>query len=633
MEALSKKYLRRKLAGHPFFCLLVQDTWFQLGCMGFILLFVLLGLFLPRIWTASPPGFRPVVKVSGLDLAQAWSLKRSALKAMAAGRFDEAHYAWMAALANNRADADLVRGALECAARSENKQKYRKAVVHQSLWLLQLSATNRHDLERVGEIFFQYAHFALLIALLERRQDELTPALDAAYLKALFRTGRANAFINHWRRIQPSLPPDEELVLYHSSWIAGWSPPEAAERALRALQNAFENPAHRILAFRLLLAASLRRMDAERCGEMLARLHTEGADTLMEYIEYWRLLAQLGRKAEALRLTESLPCRPASADEVIALVELYREWGLSDQALGAFRRFAADFGDSAEIWAAYAHALLEARNWDELRRVALQIRVQAEGGQERLTAYSFYLEGRAEVGLQRRFHAASAFQKMTEWEFHNPQPGLDAAKDLILLDYPLLAHAVLVKLEQWLDSSAEYWSARFQVAEQLKQTDPMLAAARRAYDLQPHDSAVANNYAAALLIRRDMPAEAIRLTWRVLSRNPHSLPARINHAAALLLNERAEEALALLDRIDISTLTPPQLTAYHLDRFEACLKLQRRAQARVCSDLIDPRHLYPEQARWLARPATVSSSGGVGVTEPHLTEFIPPQADNLHGSQ
>ena len=598
MEALSKKYLRRKLAGHPFLCLLVQDTWFRLGCMGFILLLISLGLFLPRIWTTSPPGFRPVIKVSGLDLAQAWSLKRSALKAMAADRFDDAYFAWMAALANNRADASLVRGALDCAASSENKSRYRKAVAPQVFWLLQLSQTNRNDLERAAELLLQYGHFEKVAALLEPRENELTPPLEAAYLKALFRTGRAGAFIRRWRRVQPILTTDEELSLYHSAWTAGWSATEAGG-AMRALQKAVENLAQQTLACRLLLAASLRRMDAEQCGEMLARLHAERADTLPEHIEYWRLLARLGRKADATHLAESRPCPPASAEEIIALAQLHREWGQWDRSLGVLRHFAADFKDSEGVWIVYGRALVETRNWDELRRVALQIRVQAEGGQEGLTAYSFYLEGRAELGLQRRFHASTAFQRMAEWEFHPPHLGLDAAEDLILLDYPDLANVVLQKLEKSLGVNAEYWSARFQVAEKLKQADLMQAAARRAHELRPHDAALANNYAAALLIGRAGAGEAIRLTWRVLSEASNSPSTRINHAAALLLNRRAEEALELLDTLDLTNLTPNQLAAYHLNRFEACLKLQRTEQAWAWSDLIDPRHLYPPQARWL----------------------------------
>ncbi|MBM3841160.1 MAG: hypothetical protein FJ398_25040 [Verrucomicrobia bacterium] len=599
MEALSKKYLRRKLAGHPFLCLLVQDTWFRLGCLGFILLLVSLGLFLPRIWTASPPGFLPVVKVSGLDLAQAWSLKRSARQAMAAGRFDDAHYAWMAALANNSADASLLRGSLECASTSANRRKYQNAVVPQALWLLRLCETNRNDLERVAKVLFQYGHFEKVAALLEPRQEELTPPLEAVYLKALFRAGRADSFIRRWRRTQASLPPDEELSLCHSAWIAGWSATDPAADAVCALEQSLEKTAHGILSCRLLLVVGLRRMDAARCREMLARLHTERADTLPEHVEYWRLLAQLGHKAEAMHLAESLPCPPASADEVMAFAQLYREWGLREHALGVFRRWVADFGGSAEVWAAYSRTLLELRDWDELRRVALQIRVRAEGGQETLTAYSFYLEGRADLGLQRRFHARSAFQKMAEWEFHPPHLGLEAAKDLILLDYPDLAEAVLLKLEDSLHSSAEYWSLRFQIAEKLKQADRMLFAARRAHELRPKEPALANNYAAALLICRESPAEAIWLTWRVLMQTPHAPSAQISHAAALLLNQRTEEALALLAAIDPSRLTDTQLVAYHLNRFEACLKLQRTRQAWACSDSIDPQHLYPPQAQWL----------------------------------
>lgn len=599
MEALSKKFLRRKLAGHPFLWLLLQDAWFRLGFIAFFSLLLFLGLFLPRIWRTSPPGFRPVIKVSGLDLAQAWSLKRSALKAAAAGRFEEAHYAWMAALANNRADPELVRGSLRCAVQSDDQRRYRRFAVAQVFWLLQLTGTNRNDLELAAKVLGQHQRSDLVISLLEPRQQDLTPALEAAYLKALFQADRIPAFTNRWARVQANLPSDEELLLYRLACDAGGAPTAAAHDAVKTLLAAVEKPALRILACRLLLTASARRLDAEQAGELLGRLNDWQEDTLPDHLGYWRLLSRVGRKEEALRLAESRARRPASAEEALELAQLFRAWTLPDRALEVFRQFGRDFRDSAELWIAYSRALLEGRRWDELRRVAFEIRVQSEAGQEGLAAYSYYLEGRAELGLRRRFHATSAFQKMSEWEFHFPLLGLSVANDLIGLDFAASARDVLTKLEKSLAANAEYWSALFQAGERLKQTDLMLAAARRAHELRPADPSMANNYAAALLIQREAPEEAIRLTLRAIWRSPHFPTARINHAAALLLNERAEEALAFLNDIDLLKLTETQRTIYHLDRFEACLKLQRYAEAWANCELIDPRHLYPPQARWL----------------------------------
>ncbi len=126
----------------------------------------------------------------------------------------------------------------------------------------------------------------------------------------------------------------------------------------------------------------------------------------------------------------------------------------------------------------------------------------------------------------------------------------------------------------------------------------MLRAARRAFQLRPGDPALVNNYAAALLIHRQTPAEILRLTLRARCQNPNSTPALINHSAALLLNERVDEAQALLGSIDTKKLTRTQRSLYHLDLFEVYLKLQRYEDARTVSDWIETQDLYPPQRRW-----------------------------------
>src|SRR5437764_521365 len=111
-EPTKKEKLGQKLENFPLLRQLVFEFWFRLVFLAFLLGAVFLALFLPKMWTVSPPGFKPVIKVSGLDLVQAWSLKRSALKAAAAGKNEDAAYAWQAAIANDAADPDLYRGSL-----------------------------------------------------------------------------------------------------------------------------------------------------------------------------------------------------------------------------------------------------------------------------------------------------------------------------------------------------------------------------------------------------------------------------------------------------------------------------------------------------------------------------------------
>ena len=104
--------LANRFVYFPLARLLIFSFWFRLIFAGFLLFLVFLALFLPRIWRTTPPGFLPVIKISGLDMAQAWSLRRSALRSMKTGQLDQAAFAWQAAVAHNPANPDLVRGAL-----------------------------------------------------------------------------------------------------------------------------------------------------------------------------------------------------------------------------------------------------------------------------------------------------------------------------------------------------------------------------------------------------------------------------------------------------------------------------------------------------------------------------------------
>jgi len=100
---LSKRRLAQKLRDYPLIRLLLFKRWFRLAFIGFVFLVLFLALFLPKMWVVTPRGFDPKIKISGLDLVQAWSLQRTAWRATTAGQYELADHAWQAAVANNPA--------------------------------------------------------------------------------------------------------------------------------------------------------------------------------------------------------------------------------------------------------------------------------------------------------------------------------------------------------------------------------------------------------------------------------------------------------------------------------------------------------------------------------------------------
>jgi hypothetical protein len=594
-----KKELYPKLIYSPFLRLVLFNFWFRLAFASFVLLLLFLALFLPRIWRVTPPGFLPVVKVSGLDMTQAWSLKRSALKAQAAGDFERANFAWGAAVANNPGDPELFRGALRNVLQlSRTEARIVGPAVGQTTWLLKLTGTNQADVELVSEVYEKFQLHELVLRLLAPREARLSPREESAYLRALFHGVQIGVFAKRWDRLSEQQKKDPELQLYHSAFLTGWGRSEQAAGARQRLDAAVEDPHRRITANRLQLVVSAARQDLDRYQASLQRLERWQADTLLNHIIYWRLLASAGRKAEAKQQAQSFPRPPASGAEAAHLADVYVTLDLRDEARQLLQRTTGVFGASAELWTRYANLLLEDKRWEDLRVLALQIR-QHDAVRDSLAGYSYFLEGRAELGLQRTTLAEVAFQKASRLPFEHRALGLTVATSMLKLGYPKPARDILMPLEKEMGDDLDYWQTRFTVAHELREQELMFAAAAKAYELQPNSVVSANNYAAALLVNRTRAEEAIKLTLQILDWFPNSTGAQINHGLALLLNRRMNEAVALLKTVNTNRLSPLETTSLHLGLFEIFLNQQMFDKAREASDRIDVKYLFPNQVKWL----------------------------------
>jgi hypothetical protein len=596
---LNKDELKEKLLEFPLLRQLVCERWFRLAFAAFVLVFVFFALFLPKIWTTSPHGFRPVVKVSGLDLVQARSLKRTALKDESAGKFEEANYAWQAALANNQADLNLIRGALRCVLRDPHGHDRAPQALGQASWLLKLTETNIVDLELAAKVFEEFKYHETVITLLTPRTNQLTQPLKAIYLKALFNEGRYGAFNARWSALGAEVEADSELRLYRAAFLAGWGPPGTITEARQQLEAASNDPALRLLAHRLQLVLSARQTDPDGYAKYLKDLEDWREDTLPQHALYWRLLANVGRRSEALRLAHAYSRPPATVTEAVELVQIYWELGLQDEASQLLNRSVDQFGRAPAIWVVYGTLLIEMKRWEDLRNVTVRIR-QQEGVHDQLAAFSYFLEGRAELALGRDRNADDAFQKAAGLEFPFPSLGLKVAAQLDHLGRSELARQVLASLEKHLNDESQYWVLVFQVADHLKDVDLLVKAAMRAHDLLPEEAIVSNNYAAALLISRQRPEEAIKLTLPLYAANTNSLYAVVNHSAALLLNDRPKEAEALLSRVRTNGLNRAQIALYNLDLFEAYSSLRQFDRAWAIGDRIETNLLYPPQQKWFA---------------------------------
>jgi predicted Zn-dependent protease len=601
MALPTKEELGDKLGDYPLLRVLLYERWFRLAFLAFALVFVFLALFLPKIWRTSRTGFMPVVKVSGLDLVQAWSLQRTARKAMAAGKFDEANYAWQAALANNRADPALVRGALGCVMEDPGRPKNGDQAIREAFWLLRLTGTNLVDLELAAQVFDRYKYYESIITLVQPRSDQMTPILAGAYLKALFSQGRIQEFDRLWNdysRKFNAVRNDPDLKLYRDAYLVGWGPADSVTAARQELDRAMDDPNRRLLACRLKLALSTHQMNAAEYNHALQKLAEWHEDSLSYHIGYWAVLLATGQRAEAARLLQAYPERPTTALELAELAQLYLRLGMRDEGLKLLQRSVTDFGQVPIFWVTYADLLADAKRWEELRNLAVQIRSQ-DAVRDPLAAFSYFLEGRAELALGRDSTALAAFQKASDRDCPYPGLALRMASQLLEFGHANLARPILARLEKPLKDDPAYWLLVFKAADKEKDVKSMVSAATRCYELTPHEPMAINNYAAALLIGRQNPQDAIRLTIQLLSENPNSVYAMVNHSAALLLNERASEAEALLHRVRTNQLDRAQSSIYYMDLFETYYRLRQFDRAWSYLDRIETNLLYPTQQQWL----------------------------------
>ncbi len=596
--ALSKKRLAEQFAEYPLLRLILFKFWFRVAVAGFLFLVLLLGLMLPKIWTTSPPGFLPVVKVRGLDLLQAWSLRRHAVKAQAAGRVEEALLAWQAAVAYNPADLDLLRGLLQAIPTTVKPKALSELAIIQTRWLLRLSSTNQADVELAARVYEKCELDELVLQILAPQEEALGPVTEFLFVKALFRQGQMEFFKKHIERAKKQFEADPELRLYQAAYRAGWGSPQEKVEGRQQLEAAQQAPGTQKLAHHLQLAVSWHLADAARYDQALQKLVELRDDTPIDEVNYWRLLATAGQKSEAIQRAQRYPFAPATARETIELVKGYKELGRRDQARELLQRYASQYGYMEALWFLYADVLLEDRNWDGLTSLALKIR--EEGFlRERLAGYSYYLEGLAEVRRQRRSRAEEAFGKAGEAGFENLGLGVFVARDMMQMGYPVQAKTILAKLEKPLSQNLEYWRLVFDNAYALKDPELALSAAARAYQLQPKEPLLVNNYAAGLLTLRRRPDEAVRLTLQLLLQSPNSSAAKINHSLALLQNHRLQEAETLLKKIDSAKLQANEANAYYQAMLELHLDLKQYEQARAIIGRIDTNPLFPVELQWL----------------------------------
>ncbi|MCC6235854.1 MAG: hypothetical protein IT580_24675, partial [Verrucomicrobiales bacterium] len=398
--------LSRRLSKFRFFRVLNKDRGFA---VVFLLLLAVVGLVVGgtlRWWSSSPAGHAgPVIRISGLDWLQAWSLRRSAQQLAREGKYDEALYTWRAAVARNLGDPELHRGILRHLHEALVPDPAHVVIVEASVqWLARLTRTNRTEIPLMAGVLERYTRpeSGLAWADAQGGGSGVDDPVLRVRARCLLGAGQWEAFGRVWQGRPPGWDGDPELVLYGEAWRSateeGAKGREAGERLRAAVNDSGRRGA---VAARLLLYSAEKRSSVEDAQTAVARLVQLHGDTTMDHVRVWTLLAAAGRGEEARRLAREYRGTPLDAAGAARFVGTLLDLGLSREALDFLEAKIQGYGGSVEVWRAYFDALIKEARWSELRRACASARLLS-GRQESLTGEVLFAELRAAVAAGRR---------------------------------------------------------------------------------------------------------------------------------------------------------------------------------------------------------------------------------------
>jgi len=557
----------------------------------------LVGTSLLKVWRVTPEGFVPVIRVSWLDMVQARTLANAAREHMAAGRLREAAHSWRGAVANNPVHVPHLREWVTAAVESDDRfMEDGGAPLNQAIMLVHMGGTNVADIELTMRLLWRMGRKIDMVQLGLPFQDKLGPTAAGLMVRTYFEAGEVGGFDKVWQTHAKDFEADRELALYREAWKAQWGPASTAREGMERLTKAQSDPAQRPLALELARRLAAARSDIAEHERLMAVMIQEGSGTIQAHAERWMLLASQGRRDEALLMARSsspaLACK--SADQTRTLAETLARLGLVQEAVDVLKRRPATQMRDVQLWVMQGklHELLG--QWDDLAALALAAR-SIPGMGTLMDEVSYAMEAVAKAKQLRPDAAELAAGRAAQAPLGDLLASPKAAAWLVDAGFAKAALSVLKKTEPSPKEALGYWAQRMMTAAMAKDADEMVLASERSMALAPGNPVVANNHAATLVVTGRQPAEAVKLTFENLAKFPNSPDFQVNHAMALLQNNRRNEARAVLLRVDSSPLNATQRANFHLAWLELEVQEGKWSQARERGILIDRTQLIPLQ--------------------------------------
>ncbi|MEI6343160.1 MAG: hypothetical protein WCR07_14510 [Verrucomicrobiota bacterium] len=565
------------------------------GVMVLIVVVPWLGLM--KVWRRTPADFLPLVRVSAVDLVQAWSLKRAAARHVAGGDVQAAVDCWRSAFANDPADLDVLRDWLGVMGRDESLAAGKDAFIQASVaWLLHLGRTNIADVELAMGVMQRAGDVRQVLSMGGRWKDQLGPAGKGWMARAHFDDGEMEGFDLAWRANETAFMADPELVLYRDAWRAHWGPVATLREGRERLAEAMDRPRDRRLALRLGMHVAYAREDPKEYGRLLGLLEAEGGADAGYHLRYWAMLIASGQKESARKRAAGGLVQPRTLVEIQAMAKVLVALDLGSRALSMLEANRERFRRDPGYWLVEARCLMALEKWKEMEVLGRACRGVPDidkgdlGVGWGIEAIGANKDGRREEARELGRRMLLSIPK---------SPDICGALALMLteakLDY--LALAMVRLLEPHAMDNPAYWKQRTLVASQTLDGFELVRSSTERMALEPNDILARNMHAAVLLMVREDPAEVIRLTFQNMALLPGNVDVRLNHAMALAFNGRAREASEILSAMSERSLTPSQRNNHRVAWFDVYVAQMNWTKAREQYEQMETSQLLPLQRK------------------------------------
>jgi predicted Zn-dependent protease len=385
------------------------------------------------------------------------------------------------------------------------------------------------------------------------------------------------------------------------AWEAGWGPPagmQANRRRLMELQSTATGEAAEVV-HRLQLYLAFQLNDAAQFRTALDWLIDHHVDKVNEHVNYWRLLVRSGRRSEAQELARRFSRPPETILDALGVASTFAELGLPQLAVEFASAQLKDYPFSSDLWMLLVEQRIQIKTWTELRQSAMNMRNEP-ALQGKMTGVSSFIEGVVSLRTGDSAAAKTFFEVASTGNYPRPMDAYHVAGEILQLGYPESASKLLKSVETTFATNVTFWYQLTTAAYGSRQMDLMLTAARKTWELGPNVPVYINNYSAVLLALRERPDEAIKLTFRLVSKFPQNRSCRINHCLALIQNGRLDEAEALLKGFNPAALNAVEAASVNLGWFELHLQRGNLDRAREIYSQIDGSRLMESQTLWMA---------------------------------